>query len=298
MDRITVICRPARESDTADVIELTRTIWDGHDYVPEAWPKWLADPVGRLTVAEYQGRVIGLVKISRQAPGAWWLSGLRAHPGFEGRGVASQLHQAAVEAWQQIGDGPVRLATYRPQVMHLCERTGFERVGEFSVFAAVQNAKGEVRDAGVDLHSGELPFAAIQSDEVDELIAFLRRSPTFQLQSGLLELYWQYAPPVETFLRESIEAGMAWWWRRREGALLAYEAEEDDTRLLYVRALACETEQISPLLGDFRRLAGALGYTGAAWVAPLVRPVLNALAENGFERQWEHAVFVYTKTKQ
>ena len=45
-----VACRPARQSDTVDVMELTRTIWEGEDYVPQVWASWLADRRGRLAV--------------------------------------------------------------------------------------------------------------------------------------------------------------------------------------------------------------------------------------------------------
>ncbi len=45
-------CRPARPSDTDDVLSLTRDIWGGGDYVPHVWRNWLADAEGQLTVAE------------------------------------------------------------------------------------------------------------------------------------------------------------------------------------------------------------------------------------------------------
>jgi len=54
-NRIQVHCRPAQERDTPAVLELCSHIWDGDDYVPEMWQGWLADPYGRLLVAEYQG---------------------------------------------------------------------------------------------------------------------------------------------------------------------------------------------------------------------------------------------------
>jgi hypothetical protein len=32
-----IVCRPALPKDTPDVMELTRTIWEGEDYVPKVW---------------------------------------------------------------------------------------------------------------------------------------------------------------------------------------------------------------------------------------------------------------------
>jgi len=48
--------------DTPAMLEITRTIWDGQDYVPYEWDRWLHDASGCLAVAELSGRVVGLVR--------------------------------------------------------------------------------------------------------------------------------------------------------------------------------------------------------------------------------------------
>jgi len=110
-NRIKVVCRPARESDTKGVLELTRLIWDGGDYIPSIWKEWLQDKEGRLTVAEWEGRVIGLGKLTRLSPEDWWLEGLRTHPDFEGRGIATQVFYDLLAAWNNEERGKIRLAT-------------------------------------------------------------------------------------------------------------------------------------------------------------------------------------------
>jgi GNAT superfamily N-acetyltransferase len=277
------------------MLDVTRTIWDGNDYVPEAWPDWLSDPIGRLIVAEHEGRIVGLTRIGRLSPGAWWLQGLRVHPDFEGRGVASQLHQAAVNTWREIGDGTLRLSTasFRYPVHHLCERSGFVKVGERTVFVALDPLEAGSVDA-----PEASPFQPILTAEIPEAVEFIRCSPAFRLQDGLLELDWEYALVHETFLIKGIERGMAWWWRGREGALLAYESTDDDRPTLpFITALACQTGDMSALLADFRRQARRLGYAGIGWVAPLRPEILRLLDEHGFERRWEHSIFVYALEK-
>ncbi len=99
----TLVCRPALPADTADVMELTRTIWQGEDYVPAVWAEWLEDCQGWLAVAQYGVHVVGLCKLSRLGAGEWWLQGLRVHPEHEGRGFASRLHDYLMGAWEQAG---------------------------------------------------------------------------------------------------------------------------------------------------------------------------------------------------
>jgi hypothetical protein len=60
-----VICRPALPKDTGAVLEFTRHIWEGEDYIPEVWSEWLADHQGLLATAEYSGSVAGLCKLSQ-----------------------------------------------------------------------------------------------------------------------------------------------------------------------------------------------------------------------------------------
>jgi hypothetical protein len=79
-----VLCRPAIESDRADVLEFCRNIWDGEDYVPYVWDEWFRDPTGLLAVAEYDGHAIGCSKITQISTGQWWLEGFRVDPKYQG----------------------------------------------------------------------------------------------------------------------------------------------------------------------------------------------------------------------
>ena len=68
-----VVCRPALPRDKADVLEFTKFIWEGGDYIRYVWDEWMADPHGLLAAAEYGGHCVGIAKVSLSAPGQWWL---------------------------------------------------------------------------------------------------------------------------------------------------------------------------------------------------------------------------------
>jgi len=86
-----VVCRPALAKDTESVMELSSHIWDGGDYIPLVWEEWMADPDGLLGVAEMHGRVVGVFKLTKFQEGEWYMEGLRVHPDFQGKGVASHI---------------------------------------------------------------------------------------------------------------------------------------------------------------------------------------------------------------
>jgi predicted N-acetyltransferase YhbS len=295
-EHMRVNIRPARESDTADMREVTRHLFEGHDYVPLEWAGWLADPVGALLVAEHEGRVIGLGRLSCLQAQDWWLQGLRVHPEFEGRGVASQITEALVTAWQAKGVGAIRLATssQRFPVHHLCRRLGFVKVGEFTVFVAPA-----ILENDPDSSPTGQDFQPLLANEVDVAAAFALQSPTLALASGLMDLCWEWAPPRPVYLQQAIERGQAWWWRGGRG-LLAIYIDQDDEDIEpprpFLELAACEMDALVGLLLDFRRLAAGLGYLKAAWNAPLHPDLLPILEASGYQRNWEHALFVFSKS--
>lgn len=300
MERLPVTCRPAQENDTADMYEITKDLWDGHDYVPQMWAEWLADPYGALLVAEYEGRVIGLGKLSRQSDRDWWLHGLRVHPEYQGRGIAAQIHRALMTVWERSGSGAVRLITYRPQVRHLCEQLGFTQVNEYSEFSALAiDTPSETIRAPVNQEVPTLPFRTLGLDECAEAALFAAANPAQAVMGDLMDVYWERVPPRAQYLEPLIEQGLAWWWRGRQGLLTAYKETDDESGQphLYVGLLACQPAAVTSLLLDYRRLAASLEYTQVRWSAALHPALLPCIEAAGFSRAWDGSVFVYAKEK-
>ncbi|MEJ2601305.1 MAG: GNAT family N-acetyltransferase [Anaerolineales bacterium] len=303
--RLNVTCRPARAEDTPEVMELTSTIWEGEDYVPHVWQDWLADTHGVLAVAEYGGHVLGLGKLTRLAAGGsgtasgssaasgsrtagqWWLEGLRTHPEYEGRGVATHLHTYLVDAWLRKGGGTLRLATasFRKAVQHLCDQTGFIKVGEFSPYhAASQPGNGQ-------------NFTALEESQAGPALENLRTSPTLALCSGLIDLGWEWCTPLPNHLVESARQGKAFWWRTDQGLIIWREDQDDESgeALMHLKALACQVEDLAVLLSDCRHLADGLGYQSLKWTAPLQPAATDALEKAGYVRSWDASVYIYAR---
>jgi GNAT superfamily N-acetyltransferase len=280
-----ILCRPALPKDTPDVMELTRTIWEGQDYVPAVWGEWLQDPEGLLAVAESGGRVVGTSKLSRFTPRDWWLEGLRVHPDFQGSGVASHLHDYLLEYWLRSGQGTLRLATAstRLPVRHLAERTGLSKVAEFTTFIA-QVTEEE-----------NLQFTNLDPGDVSEALEFAYQSQTFSLSNYLMDLGWQWTAPDEGLILDAARSQAAWWWRGRRGLLVAWEDRESQLPRLLISIVACQVDDLVELLADYRKLAQNAGFSEAGWSAPLNQQLTSLLAQAGFSREWDGAVYVYAR---
>lgn len=299
IDLKTVVCRPALPKDTPDVMELTSKIWEGEDYVPVVWADWLADPQGLLAVAEYGGRVVGLGKLTLLTPGQWWLEGLRVHPEFEGRKIASRLHEYLLNIWQRNGDGTLGLGTasFREPVQHLCERTGFEKIGEFTTYLApvLRQEPGDARLSS---------FIKLTLEDVPRAFELVEKSPSLTLSFGLMDLGWEWARPLPSHLALAVKEGMTWWWRPEKGhtqaspgagLVVAGEDQEGSQTRPYLHLVACPLELLASCLQDFRRFAAELGYEQVAWMAPLHPDLQPELIAAGFERDWDASIFIYEK---
>lgn len=281
-----VVCRPALPRDTPDVMELTRHIWEGHDYIPYVWAKWLADPQGLLAVVEYGSHVVGLAKLTRLSPTDWWMEGLRVHPQYKGRRIASHLNDYLLDYWLRYGAGAVRLVTaaFRVKVHHIAERSGFKKVGEFGTYSAPA------------LPESSPSFHPAAPDEVSRVLDFTVKSASLSLSHGLMDTGWQWHRPSIEHLAVAIKAGQAWWWRKSQGFLTIGEDTDDDgAPFPYIQLLACPMQAIAEMLVDCRRLAGSLGYARVDWTAPLHPDLQPALAAVGFLQEWEHSAYLFEK---
>ena len=269
------------------MMELTSHIWEGHDYIPYVWQDWLADTEGLLAVAESGGRVVGLGKLTRFAADDWFMEGLRVHPDWQARGIATRLNDYILSFWQRNCEGSVRLATasYNVKVHHMCERNGFQRVAEF------------VPHAAPALQEGNAGFEQVTPVELPSVIDFVRQSPTFRLGHSLLDIGWRWAGLNASHLQKALDEKQIWWWRDKQGLLGFWLDEEDEELRPQILLALCPIDQLVDLLLDYRRLAAQLSKNQAGWAAPVNPQVESALQQAGFERSWDLSLYIFELKK-
>ncbi|MFL7892093.1 MAG: GNAT family N-acetyltransferase [Anaerolineales bacterium] len=286
-----VVCRPALLLDTPGMLALCSQIWEGDDYIPDAWDEWLLDSDGVLAIAELVGRVVGIGKLTKLSENNWWLEGLRVHPEFEGKGIASHIHKYLLDIWEKSASGKIRFATVnsREAVKHLAEVNGFQRVGEYSTFKSrVMDSMSENMDQ----------FSLIKSSEKRKIIQWLDSSSKDRLPFGLMDLGWQFAPPSEQYFAEFINANQVWWWRNDKGILILVKKEENLESWGRVRMLACDRNDLVELISHTQILAAQIGYVGISWLAPLIPGIEQITAEAGLVRDWDLSLLIFEKSSK
>jgi GNAT superfamily N-acetyltransferase len=279
-----IVCRPALPSDRRDVLEFTKHIWDGHDYIQYVWDDWLRDARGLLAVAEYGGHAVALGKASYVAENQWWLEGLRVDPKYQGLKISSRMFEYLDHWWQQHAGGAIRLMTSseRVQVHHLSARLGYDKIGEVKAYVA-------------PAMSGELHgFQQVPEAGVDEALRFV--SAHLGYCYGLADLGWKFAQPDRGLLEEMLRQGRL--WRSEPGLVGFWEDEDDGQRIMGLAFAACDGGSIRTLLGDVRRLAGKLGYASVLWHAPVDEAVLGAAEQAGFESEYPGSAYLFGKSRE
>lgn len=275
-----VVCRPSLPADTGDVLAFTKHIWEGRDYIHLVWDEWLTDPNGLLVSAQFGRGVVGIAKVTPVFPGQWWLHGLRVDPAYQGLRIGSQLHDYINAWWLEHGDGAIRLltSTKRVQVHHLCERTGYQRVGEIITYRRMLNGQGEGSQSE---GSASGNFVAVSPGELREALAYSQRH--LQLVGGLMDTGWRFVLPDAASLADRLREGRLHWWRGRQGLAATWEGDDDDGAVLGIGFVAAaQTEALSDILRECPALAEGIQAYALFWLAPMDQSVQMALESAGF----------------
>jgi GNAT superfamily N-acetyltransferase len=259
--------RDVRPADKPEVLALTAHTWESGDYIEYVFDDWLADPHGRFLVAEEResGRIAAIDKLTMLSPTEAWFEGLRVHPDFRRRGLASRLQKYMIGEAARLGAQVIRLttlATNRP--VHLaCYRDGF------SLKYVVRFWKWEGGKAETATSRKEPPYKLRHATSQEATILYdqWRQSAAFRT-AGLAHISWSFA-------QTSVED---WQTAATEHRLMVREDAPIDAGALPAAGVLVRNDtnhKKAPIW-----VLSALTALGEEW-APLMRGLVNRAREMG-----------------
>ncbi len=279
------VLRPARPEDRSGMEAISAHIWGGEDYIPEVWDEWLADPEGELTVAELNGQVVGLAKLTHIADEEWWLEGLRVHPAYRRLGLARRLQAHQLEVAARLGAGVVRFITAssnRP-VHRNAERDGFRRVAEFHRYSA-----GSI--------PGPLPLRMLGPEDLEAAWSLVENSPFHRAAHGLYGVRWRWLKLTKERLATHLAASEVWGVDvNGELAALAILPTNPRADRMAVGYLDGTLDGVRIVAWGLRLLAYQRGYSEVRLRPPGEPRLLQALREAGFSPQGEPTLYIFEK---
>src|SRR4030042_626925 len=104
--------RKLRSSDRDDVMEISRHVWEGHDYLPSVFESWLNDENSHFYGVEQDVRVVAVANLRLLEGGrTGWMEGLRVHPDYRGKGYANAMTQFLVRKAEDLDVARLRYTT-------------------------------------------------------------------------------------------------------------------------------------------------------------------------------------------
>lgn len=113
------------------VIQISKEIWEGDDYIPEIFDKWVSDAYGEFVGLFKENELIAFGKMTYLTPTDVWLEGLRKHQQSDIKGVAKYFTEYYIEILSNRRDiTTVRFATYFSNYGSIipAEKCGFQRI--------------------------------------------------------------------------------------------------------------------------------------------------------------------------
>ena len=84
--------------DYGDIVDISKDIWDGFDYLPQVFHDWVDDEGYFLGAVDLEkNKVIGVGKFSILYDRSGWLEGLRVHVDYRGQKIARLISERLVE---------------------------------------------------------------------------------------------------------------------------------------------------------------------------------------------------------
>ena len=129
--------RPLKKTDIPDIIEISKTTWNGHDHLPNIIGDWIQKISCHPYVLELDGRVIGVASIRIIDCGmTGWLEGLRIHEEARNQGLARRMTEHLFDAAKQLRVQRIRLVRSLSSDApgKLAESIGMKPIYSWSVF--------------------------------------------------------------------------------------------------------------------------------------------------------------------
>jgi GNAT superfamily N-acetyltransferase len=164
--------RPVRPADRDRIVEMTKDVWGGHDYLPDVFDDWVADAASAFEALEVDGVVVGLQRLRPYAPGLVWYEGLRVASSHRRQGLARAMLGSAIAEAKEQGHREMRLGTANPDAVTLFESVGFKRLIDVRWWTGPRVEGGE---------SARIPDPA----EAERLWPAIANSPGIDLYHGV-----------------------------------------------------------------------------------------------------------------
>lgn len=239
-----IVIRKAELKDKDRLIEISSKIWDGYDYIPHIFDKWVKDDKGEFTVIEVDSKVMGCAKLSELREGQLWLEGIRVDQSEGGKGYGKLLSEYQLELASKLGYDTLELGTFidNRASISIIEKRGFERIIDFKFLEYMFN---DEKDPSTFKTSGKIRRV---SDR--KVLERIMNSETLQRNKGYIVFDW-------TFIRLDEELSNSLFDR---GDIYVYEDGDTSNVFVFSNLYAKNSSMFLPFLENDQGIEEIVDY--------------------------------------
>jgi GNAT superfamily N-acetyltransferase len=134
-----------KEEYLPNVIEVSKDIWDGHDYIPNIFNKWVTDKDGEFLSIWDENTMVGFAKTTQYDSDRCWFEGIRVMPKVQNKKYGENLMEEQLRRAKEKGYNKALLSTYIENYasIKMIEKRGFKVLESFKTFDLGDNQKIE-----------------------------------------------------------------------------------------------------------------------------------------------------------
>ena len=218
--------RRAKMKDKARIVEISSKIWDGEDYLPHIFEKWVNEEGGEFTVITVDDVVAGCAKMTLLPHGVLWLEGIRVDTDYRGQGLGKKMADYQLKRAGEMGYKRLELGTFveNYESLAIIKKRGFEKVASFKfLFNAFEEAPEFTKN------SVSTDVKAVKSfEEVKEVLQLLDSHH----RNTYINLDWTFIQCDKELLTEFINRGLVYRmgdtvfaygdWNQKDGGMSLY----------------------------------------------------------------------------
>lgn len=267
--------RRLTNEDYEDILDISKGIWGGTDYLPRIFHKWVEDKGIFLgAVDKEKNKVIAVAKLSVLYDGSGWLEGLRVHKDYRGQKIGKKISSELLDmAKKELEEGKINKIAFATHISNEESKTMMEKMNfkikEAQMFMLKKMNKLE---AGISLESFNVEPWDISFEEFES-------HPYFVKRKGQLSLAFVFEEVTEK-LFEDLKEHNCFVKVNGHGGLYKYKGEP------YFVAMEDNAEAINAFMDHYLLKFKDKGIKEILTpVLPEDRDLISGLEKLGYE-QW------------
>ena len=125
-----IVFRKLTHEDYDDIVDISKDIWDGGDYLPSVFHKWVDDKGFFLGGVDIENKkVVAVAKLSILYDGSGWLEGLRVHKNYRGQKLGKRItEEILIIATEALENGLINKIAFATHITNIESKTMMEKL--------------------------------------------------------------------------------------------------------------------------------------------------------------------------